>query len=67
VEKAVAAVPAGELFILPVSVKGKDCYRLCWGLYDGRPEAEAALGRLPSYFRQGGVTPRLSPLAELLP
>jgi hypothetical protein len=67
VQKAVSAVPVEQLFILPVNVKGKDCYRLCWGVYDGRPEAEAALGALPSYFRQGGVTPRLSPLAELLP
>ena len=67
VQKAVSAVPAEELFILPVNVKGRDCYRLCWGLYDSRPAAEAALSGLPSYFRQGGAVPRLSPLAELLP
>ena len=67
VQKAVAAVPAEELFILPVNVKGRACYRLCWGVYDTRSAAEAALGGLPSYFRQGGATPRLSPLAELLP
>jgi len=67
VQKAVAAVPAEELFILPVNVKGRACYRLCWGAYDTRPDAEAALSGLPSYFRQGGVTPRVSPLAELLP
>ncbi len=67
VQKAVSAVPAQELIILPVNVKGRACYRLCWGVYDSRPAAEAALGGLPSYFRQGGATPRLSPLAELLP
>jgi hypothetical protein len=67
VQKAVAATPAEELFILPVSVKGRACYRLCWGVYDTRPAAEAALAGLPAYFRQGGATPRLSPLAELLP
>jgi hypothetical protein len=67
VQKAVAAVPEGELFILPVNVKGRACYRLCWGVYDSRPAAEAALSGLPSYFRQGGAVPRLSPLAELLP
>jgi hypothetical protein len=67
VQKAVTAVPADQLFILPVNVKGKDCYRLCWGVYDGRPAAEAALSGLPSYFRQGGLVPRLSPLPELLP
>jgi septal ring-binding cell division protein DamX len=67
VQKALSAVTAPELFILPVNVKGKACYRLCWGVYDGRPAAEAALSGVPSYFRQGGLVPRLSPLAELLP
>ncbi len=66
VQKAITAVPADELFILPVSLKGRACYRLCWGVYDSRPAAEAAAAALPSYFRQGAA-PRLSPLAELLP
>ncbi len=67
VQKAVTAVPAPELIILPVNVKGRACYRLCWGVYDSRPAAEAALSGLPPYFRQGGASPRLSPLSELLP
>jgi septal ring-binding cell division protein DamX len=67
VQKAVSAVPAQELLVLPVDLKGRACYRRCWGLYDSRPAAEAALGSLPSYFRQGGTAPRLSPLAELIP
>lgn len=67
VTKAVSAVPSDELFILPVSVKGRACYRLCWGVFDGRPAAEAALSSVPAYFRQGGVTPRVAPLGELLP
>jgi septal ring-binding cell division protein DamX len=67
VQKAVSAVPAQELLVLPVDLKGRACYRLCWGVYDSRPAAEAALSSLPSYFRQGGGSPRLSPLAELLP
>jgi septal ring-binding cell division protein DamX len=67
VQKAVAAVPADELFILPVNLKGRACYRLGWGVYDSRPAAEAAAAALPTYFRQGGVAPRVSPLVELLP
>jgi septal ring-binding cell division protein DamX len=67
VQKAVSAVPAKELFVLPVDLRGRACYRLCWGVYDSGPAAEAALGSLPAYFRQGGASPRLSPLAELLP
>jgi septal ring-binding cell division protein DamX len=67
VQKALAAVPAEELFILPVNLKGRACFRLCWGVYDSRSAAEAAAAALPSYFRQGGASPRLSPLSELLP
>ncbi len=67
VQKAVAAVPAEEFFVLPVSVKGRDCYRLAWGVFDSRAEAEAARAGLPAYFRQAGAAPRIAPLAELLP
>ena len=67
VQKAVSAVPAPELLVLAVNLKGRACYRLCWGVYDSRPAAEAALGSLPSYFRQAGASPRISPLVELLP
>jgi hypothetical protein len=67
IAKAVQAVGADDMFILPVSFQGRSCYRLCWGLYDTRPTAEAARGSVPAYFRQGGTQPRLSPLVELLP
>jgi septal ring-binding cell division protein DamX len=67
IAKAVQAVTADELFILPVTFQGRSCYRLCWGVYDSRPAAEAALASVPAYFRQGGTSPRLSPLPELLP
>ncbi len=67
VQKAVHAVGAGELMILPVTVNGRACYRMCWGVYESRQGAESALAAIPAYFRQGGVRPRLSPLVELLP
>jgi len=67
IAKAVQAVPDEDLFILPVTFQGKSCYRLCWGVYDTRAAAEAARNSVPSYFRQGGTTPRLSPLNELIP
>ena len=66
VQKAVGA-GGSDLFILPVSVKGVACYRVCWGLFADRPAAEAALSGLPAYFRQSGVRPRLSSIAELAP
>jgi len=67
IAKAVQAVPGDELFILPVIFQGRSCYRLCWGVYDTRPAAEAGRNSVPAYFRQSGTTPRLSPLNELLP
>jgi hypothetical protein len=67
IAKAVAAASGDELFILPVTFQGRSCYRLCWGLYDSRPAAEAGRASVPAYFRQAGASPRLSPLVELLP
>ena len=66
VQKAVSA-GGSELFILPVSVKGQACYRVCWGLFADRAAAETGLSGLPAYFRQSGVRPRLSSIAELAP
>jgi len=66
VSKAIANAPGDELFILPVSVKGRDCYRVCWGVYASRDEAETGTERLPDYFRQSGSSPRVTPLEELL-
>ncbi len=67
IAKAVEAVASDDLYILPVTFQGRSCYRLAWGVYDARPAAEAARDSLPAYFRQSGTSPRLSPLAELLP
>jgi septal ring-binding cell division protein DamX len=67
VQKAVASVPAEELFILPTSYQGRSCYRLCWGIYASEAQAAAAERSLPDYFRRGGARPKVSPLAGLLP
>jgi hypothetical protein len=67
VQKAVAAVDAAELFILPVSFKGRDCYRMCWGLYESSANASSSVRSLPEYFVKGGATPRVMTRAELLP
>ena len=67
IARAVEAVAADELFILPVTFQGRSCYRVCWGVYANRTAAEAARSSVPAYFRQGGASPSLSPLAKLLP
>ena len=67
VGKALANASGPDLLILPVSYKGKSCYRLCWGLYDSEGRATAAMSAVPAYFREGGAKPKVSPTASLLP
>ena len=67
VHKAVQNVPGDDLFILPVNYKGRDCYRICWGVYPDRATAEAAARGFPAYFRENRISPRIQPLVELLP
>jgi hypothetical protein len=63
VQKAVQNVAGDELFVLPVNLDGRSCYRVCWGLFESQAAAEAALPSLPPYFPKGMV----QPLASLLP
>ena len=67
IRKAAQNVSGNEIFILPVTLNGRACFRLCWGVFDGREAAQAGVGTLPDYFRQSGISPRISPLVELLP
>ena len=66
-QKAATNAGGPELFIVPVSFKGRDCYRLCWGLYPSEGAAESALRTLPAYFREGGAKPRVIASREILP
>ncbi len=67
VSKAVQAVPAPDLFIVPVSYKGRSCYRMCWGLYDDEARAHAGVASVPEYFRKGGAAPKAVSAASILP
>ncbi len=67
VQKAVASAGEPELFIVPVNFKGRDCYRLCWGLYPSESAASSAMGALPAYFLQGGAKPRVVTAREIQP
>jgi hypothetical protein len=66
VRKAVESVPQDELFITPVDLKGRPCYRMGWGLYDSEARATQRLRTVPDYFHQPGVTPRVVPVATFL-
>jgi hypothetical protein len=67
VQKAVDNAGGAELLILPVNFKGRDCYRLGWGLYSSPARAAAALGAVPEYFRTGGAAPKVLAVSEALP
>ena len=67
IRKAAQNVTEDDIFILPVTLNGRACYRVGWGVYDSRASAEAGANDLPAYFRQPGITPRIQPLVELLP
>jgi pyruvate/2-oxoglutarate dehydrogenase complex dihydrolipoamide acyltransferase (E2) component len=67
VQKAVDSGSASELVILPVNFKGRDCYRLVWGVYPSSTRATAALGSVPEYFRSGGAAPKVLGASEVLP
>ena len=65
VQKAVQNAGSPELFIVPVNYKGRDCYRLCWGLYENASRAASAMPSLPEYFRKG-ATPRVVGASEIV-
>jgi len=67
VQKAVDSGNASELVILPVNFKGRDCYRLAWGVYPSSGKATAALGNVPDYFRNGGAAPKVLGASEVIP
>jgi Domain of unknown function (DUF4388) len=67
ITKALQSVPAEELFVIPVTLKGRACERLCWGLYDSAARAQSALNSVPAYFRDGGANPKVVATADILP
>jgi hypothetical protein len=67
VQKAMSEVGSAELFILPVNYKGRDCYRMAWGIYPDAARAASAARSLPDYFRRGGASPRVMPAADVVP
>jgi hypothetical protein len=65
VQKAVQNAGSPDLFIVPVNYKGRDCYRLCWGLYESASRAASAMPSLPEYLRRG-TTPRVVGASEIV-
>ncbi len=67
VRKARALPGAGEaLFFVPYALGDRACYRVCWGLFDDRAAADAAVGALPAPLTAGGARPVPVSLGKLL-
>jgi septal ring-binding cell division protein DamX len=57
----------GSLYFVPFFFKGRDCFRVCWGIYASREEALAARSALPSSYAESGITPVVVSLSRLRP
>ena len=47
VTKAINSVDDAALFIVPLKLNGRSCYRVCFGLFDSEAAAQAAAGSVP--------------------
>lgn len=54
-----------RLYVLPATLKEQECFRLCWGAYRSRDEAQNAQD-LPAGLR-AGLVPEPRMIRELLP
>jgi len=58
--------PDTGLFVLPVAVRGRGCFRVMWGVFETREAAaEAARSDLPQYFVSSGVSPAVVSIDRL--
>jgi septal ring-binding cell division protein DamX len=57
----------GAYFFVPYSLKGRDCFRVCWGLYPTGEAAREAIPTLPEVFLKSAGRPVVLPLASLRP
>jgi hypothetical protein len=58
---------SAPLFVLPVTIKERSCYRACWGVYDSKEAALAAVAGLPPAYTGPGFKPIVVSLARLRP
>ncbi|MFA6955860.1 MAG: DUF4388 domain-containing protein [Thermoanaerobaculia bacterium] len=59
VEKAIS-VGGSKIWFLPTSYRGEQCYRVFWGRYTNRADAERGINEIPSSLR-GGKPSVISP------
>jgi hypothetical protein len=52
-----SAGASNDIYVLPASVQGRACYRIVWGLFDTREEAERGIGSIPGGVHAGDAAP----------
>ena len=52
VTKALRGGSAERVWFVPISIKGRACYRMFWGGFNTRQEADGALAQLPGQLRE---------------
>jgi hypothetical protein len=58
--------PDAGLFVLPITVRGRGCFRVLWGVFESRDAAAAgARADLPQYFVTSGVSPAVVAIDRL--
>jgi septal ring-binding cell division protein DamX len=65
-QKTVAGVAAETWFAVPTRYQRKECYRVCWGVYESETQARGAVKQVPEYFTSRGAKPRVIPTAQAL-
>jgi len=56
-----------DFFVVPFSLEGRSCYRLCWGAYASQEEARAGKAAVPAFFLDEGGKPVVVSLGKLAP
>ncbi len=53
-----------QIYVLPTTVQGRQCFRVVWGTYDTRQAAEQGMGSVPNGIRAGDAA--AVPVASVL-
>ncbi len=54
------------LYLLPRKIGGRNCFRICWGLYKNNSEAQRGMNTLPQYYRNQKPAPKVITLKKVL-
>jgi hypothetical protein len=51
------ATGSGQLFLIRLRLRGRECYGVYWGLYDSQFDAQQEIGSIPAALRAAGQAP----------